>query len=101
MIPGGRDRPYQASLQGEGVQAIKCIAVQCSAKKCIAAHCKAVQCSTLQCIAVLSLVQLYTRQFVESGGSYLGLCAGAYFAAARVSFQPGTDLQVQYIQVRG
>jgi len=56
VMPGGRDRPYQASLGEEGARRI--------------------------------------RQFVEQGGSYLGLCAGAYFASARVLFQPGTDMEV-------
>merc|ERR1719458_2426032 len=56
VMPGGRDRPYHASLGEEGA--------------------------------------LRIRQFVEKGGSYLGLCAGAYFASARVLFQPGTDMQV-------
>jgi len=56
VMPGGRDRPYQASLGDEGARRI--------------------------------------RQFVEQGGSYLGLCAGAYFASARVLFQPGTDMEV-------
>ena len=34
------------------------------------------------------------RDFVESGGSYLGLCAGAYFACRRVVFEPGSRLEV-------
>jgi biotin--protein ligase len=32
--------------------------------------------------------------FVAAGGGYLGLCAGAYYAAARVDFEPGTLLEV-------
>jgi len=56
VMPGGRDRPYHASLGVEGAKMI--------------------------------------RQFVEQGGSFLGLCAGAYFASARVLFQPGTEMQV-------
>merc|ERR1719458_2397039 len=56
VMPGGRDRPYHASLGEEGA--------------------------------------LRIRQFVEKGGSYLGLCAGAYFASARVLFQPGTNMEV-------
>ena len=35
------------------------------------------------------------RSYVERGGAYLGLCAGAYFASGRVEFQPGTDLAVE------
>lgn len=35
------------------------------------------------------------RSFVNAGGSYLGLCAGAYFACSRVEFEVGDDtLQV-------
>ena len=33
-------------------------------------------------------------RYVRDGGSYLGLCAGAYFAAARVDFELGTPLEV-------
>jgi biotin--protein ligase len=34
------------------------------------------------------------RKFVEKGGSYLGLCAGAYFAADLIEFEKGGRLQV-------
>lgn len=34
------------------------------------------------------------KTYVENGGSYLGLCAGAYYACARVEFEPGTALEV-------
>lgn len=32
--------------------------------------------------------------FVEGGGSYLGICAGSYYAGRRVEFAKGTDLEV-------
>jgi hypothetical protein len=32
--------------------------------------------------------------FVNSGGSYLGLCAGAYYACSSVQFEQGSRLQV-------
>jgi glutamine amidotransferase-like uncharacterized protein len=32
--------------------------------------------------------------FVQAGGSYLGLCAGAYYACAAIEFEPGSALQV-------
>jgi hypothetical protein len=32
--------------------------------------------------------------FVHSGGAYLGLCAGAYYACARVEFEPGSAMEV-------
>lgn len=34
------------------------------------------------------------RKFVERGGKYLGLCAGAYFAADLIEFEKGGRLQV-------
>lgn len=35
------------------------------------------------------------REYVETGGCYLGLCAGAYFACKRVEFEVGTPLEVK------
>lgn len=37
------------------------------------------------------LINGYVR---EDGGAYLGLCAGAYYASARVEFEPGSRLEV-------
>ncbi|XP_065679752.1 uncharacterized protein LOC136071711 isoform X1 [Hydra vulgaris] len=34
------------------------------------------------------------REFVDMGGSYLGICAGAYFACSQVEFEKGTSLEV-------
>ncbi|MCP5505083.1 MAG: hypothetical protein H7A41_08030 [Chlamydiales bacterium] len=34
------------------------------------------------------------RNFVEEGGSYLGICAGAYFGADEIIFEKGTALEV-------
>jgi biotin--protein ligase len=34
------------------------------------------------------------KRFVEQGGSYLGICAGAYYAAASVAFDLGGPLEV-------
>ncbi len=34
------------------------------------------------------------RKFVEEGGNFLGICAGAYFASAEVIFEKGTFLEV-------
>ncbi len=34
------------------------------------------------------------RDFVEGGGTYLGLCAGAYFASAYIEFELGGELEV-------
>ncbi|EIE27046.1 hypothetical protein COCSUDRAFT_55074 [Coccomyxa subellipsoidea C-169] len=35
------------------------------------------------------------RGFVEAGGAYLGLCAGAYYACSYVEFALGTTLEVK------
>ncbi|NGX32818.1 MAG: hypothetical protein K1060chlam4_00871, partial [Candidatus Anoxychlamydiales bacterium] len=34
------------------------------------------------------------KEFVENGGSYLGICAGAYFGAETVEFEKGNALEV-------
>jgi biotin--protein ligase len=34
------------------------------------------------------------RGYVEQGGSYLGICAGAYFASTEIIFEAGTPLEV-------
>jgi len=34
------------------------------------------------------------RSFVEDGGSYLGICAGAYYGSNAVEFEKGNDLEV-------
>lgn len=34
------------------------------------------------------------REWVQSGGRYLGFCAGAYYASSRVEFEQGTELEV-------
>lgn len=34
------------------------------------------------------------RRYVESGGSFLGICAGSYYASKWVEFAPGSDLEV-------
>jgi len=32
--------------------------------------------------------------FIRMGGTYVGLCAGAYFGASNVVFEPNTPLEV-------
>jgi biotin--protein ligase len=34
------------------------------------------------------------RAFVEQGGTYIGLCAGAYYGASRIEFALGTPLEI-------
>lgn len=56
IMPGGRDLPYVAKLNGAGNAKIK--------------------------------------QYVESGGIYLGLCAGAYYGSGYVDFDRNGSLEV-------
>jgi biotin--protein ligase len=34
------------------------------------------------------------REYVERGGSFLGICAGAYYSGNSLEFAPGTDMEV-------
>lgn len=34
------------------------------------------------------------KNFVKRGGKYIGFCAGAYYAASRLEFETGTDMEV-------
>ncbi len=34
------------------------------------------------------------KRFVQEGGSYLGICAGAYYGASQVEFEKGGELEV-------
>ncbi len=34
------------------------------------------------------------RSFVENGGTYIGICAGAYFACSEIEFDRGTPLEI-------
>lgn len=56
IMPGGRDKPYHAALQGKGNAKI--------------------------------------RSFVERGGTYIGICAGAYYGCKMVDFDRGEPLEV-------
>ena len=56
VMPGGRDLPYVAKLQGSGIENL--------------------------------------RRFVENGGRYFGICAGAYFASSFCEFEKGSDMEV-------
>jgi hypothetical protein len=47
-----------------------------------------------RCAPVATRITLTAADFVRGGGAYLGLCAGAYYATARVVFEPGTPMEV-------
>jgi len=57
ILPGGRDIPYAAALNGAGNQKI--------------------------------------RTFIEKGGSFLGICAGGYYAGDFVDFGKDSPLSIQ------
>ncbi len=44
--------------------------------------------------ALYGLPNQNIRKFVEMGGSYLGLCAGAYYASCEIEFESGTPLEI-------
>jgi biotin--protein ligase len=56
VMPGGRDIPYEQSLNPVGI-------------------CK-------------------IREYVQQGGAYLGICAGAYFASKKIEFALGSEIEV-------
>jgi glutamine amidotransferase-like uncharacterized protein len=43
------------------------------------------------CAALNGAPNQRIRQFVEDGGTYLGICAGAYYACREIAFHAGTD----------
>jgi len=45
-------------------------------------------------LALKGLGNNQIRRFVENGGTYFGICAGAYYGAERVEFDPGFPLEV-------
>lgn len=44
--------------------------------------------------AMQGIINERVRKFVENGGSYLGLCAGAYYGCAKIEFEVGGKLEV-------
>lgn len=45
-------------------------------------------------VSSLSRATSAIKEYVSSGGSFLGICAGAYYASARVEFEMKTPLEV-------
>ncbi|KAJ1023047.1 hypothetical protein NDA13_005094 [Ustilago tritici] len=75
VLPGGRDlsyvselaRPYTRSTQG-------------------ASSSSSIGSERTACREI--------RSFVESGGNFLGICAGAYYASSHCAFEKGTGMEV-------
>lgn len=78
VLPGGRDMPYVAELErtfpraGDGTPA------------------DPVPPGSPACTAAARI-----RRFVEQGGAFLGICAGAYYASSWCQFATGTELEVE------
>ena len=83
VMPGGADLPFCKHLNGEGNRIIR------QGVRVVVApwqHSLAAGSASQLTAHRLSL----KRAWVEAGGCYLGLCAGAYYACARVEFEPCT-----------
>ena len=80
-MPGGADVPYCQALDGHGNKLIRGMQL--------------IQCQYSRSRFEKQLTQgknwaVVSADFVEAGGAYLGLCAGAYYACARIEFELGT-----------
>ncbi|SPO28057.1 related to BPL1 - biotin holocarboxylase synthetase [Ustilago trichophora] len=74
VIPGGRDLPYVSELSRPYIRNTDGNSSSSSGHQRNAAH--------------------EVRNYVESGGSFLGICAGAYYASGHCSFEKGTNMEV-------
>lgn len=107
VMPGGADLPYCKHLNGRGNMLIRgaapCVGAHTpsEAAGCLVEHVRAARCpgccAPSRCHAHIDFlarlpppVPPRPAEYVEAGGSYLGLCAGAYYASARVEFEPGS-----------
>lgn len=74
VLPGGRDLPYVSELARPFTRNIDDNIAPSSAPERTASR------------------QL--RNYVESGGNFVGICAGAYYASSHCTFEKGTDMEV-------
>ena len=89
VLPGGRDLPFVQRLSGKGTPLF-------FARGCLyngGPH-TAQACSPARTGGRFSAACARIRKFVEGGGAYLGLCAGAYFGCRHIEFERGTPLEV-------
>lgn len=75
VMPGGRARPYYPKLGAEWVEEV-------------------VSPGQMRKLKTIGLGNERIRDFVEQGGSYLGICAGAYYGAAQTVFERDGALEV-------
>lgn len=72
VLPGGRDLPYVSELERGYTRNTD--SASSSASERTAAH--------------------EIRSYVEAGGNFVGICAGAYYASSHCSFESGTPMEV-------
>ena len=80
VMPGGADLPYCRQLNGPGNELIR------GAQPC----CWLNMPSDVGKQSQILTHSTMSAAYVEDGGSYLGLCAGAYYACSYVEFDLGT-----------
>lgn len=107
VMPGGADLPYCRHLDGRGNTLIRGAPLlawavawaagrraqeQLQAAGADPALDPAPGCTppTTDPVPLHPAALLLPAEYVEGGGAYLGLCAGAYYASARVEFEPGS-----------
>lgn len=92
VMPGGADLPYCRRLNGRGNEIIRGMKNHLQHSESIHA------CGAATQKAEMSLVMQWHKSmrvlsgsgYVEGGGAYIGLCAGAYYASSYVEFAIGT-----------
>lgn len=77
VLPGGRDTPYMADLERPFPRTAN------------SAPTDPLPLDAPACTAAARI-----RRFVEQGGAFLGICAGAYYASSWCQFATGTELEV-------
>lgn len=101
VMPGGADLPYCKALNGAGNEHIRGTLLQffqsnAEHPNIVEQHSMAQATpSFLRVHGNLLQVCMCSADFIEQGGAYLGLCAGAYYAAGYVCFGRGTPLHVE------
>jgi|GEM_PF-570349 BirA family transcriptional regulator, biotin operon repressor / biotin---[acetyl-CoA-carboxylase] ligase len=75
IMPGGRARPFYTALGAEWKS-------------------EEVAAGELRELSKLGVGNARIKNFVLDGGSYLGVCAGAYYAALRTVFEKGSSLEI-------
>ena len=89
---GGADSPYCRDLNGKGNTLISGRPTLYSCTfRCYSRHSLAeVHADISSACQIMNRLASCFADYVRGGGSYLGLCAGAYYACAHITFEPGS-----------